>query len=129
MSVHLLVTGAGACLHACATGAVLLCSPLDHDQHGDNPPRPARCRDAVREMFLPRRTAFAYEFEPEEDTGLDTDVPTTVRRSKADCPQVRCMPGPAVDAAAHHRGNALWSPRVPSQRLSIDLCLLALCGA
>lgn len=45
-------------------------------------------RSKVAEMFQPRRTAFVYEFES-EDPALDSDVPTTLRRSKADCPQVR----------------------------------------
>jgi IK cytokine len=41
-------------------------------------------RAQVREMFQPRRTAFVFEFE--EGCG---DVPTTLRRSKADCPPVQ----------------------------------------
>lgn len=41
---------------------------------------------AVREMYAPRRTAFVYGFD-DEDT-VDTDVPTTVRRPKSECPQV-----------------------------------------
>ncbi len=39
------------------------------------------------EQFLPRRMAFVYEFEVDE-FGVVPDIPTTVRRSKADCPQV-----------------------------------------
>lgn len=38
----------------------------------------------VKEMFQPRRTAFQYDFEAEEV--VDRDIPTTVHRSKADCP-------------------------------------------
>jgi predicted aminopeptidase len=44
---------------------------------------PQHNRLLVREMFQPRRTAFVFEFE--EGSG---DVPTTLRRSKADCPPV-----------------------------------------
>jgi hypothetical protein len=36
---------------------------------------------------MPRRMAFVYEFEADE-FGVVPDIPTTVRRSKADCPQV-----------------------------------------
>ena len=36
-------------------------------------------------MFLPMRTAFVYDME-EHDS--NTDVPTTLRRSKEDCPPV-----------------------------------------
>ena len=39
----------------------------------------------VSQSFLARRLAFVYELD--EDTG--TDVPTTLRRSLADCPPVR----------------------------------------
>lgn len=42
---------------------------------------------AVREMYQPRRTAFVYTFD-DEDT-VDTDVPTTMRRPKSECPTVR----------------------------------------
>jgi RED-like protein N-terminal region len=45
-----------------------------------NPPK----RD-VSAMFLPRRTAFMYDLE----VGAVSDIPTTVHRSAADCPQVR----------------------------------------
>jgi hypothetical protein len=41
-------------------------------------------RAVVREMFQPRRTAFVFEF----GEGC-SDVPTTLRRSKADCPAVQ----------------------------------------
>jgi hypothetical protein len=39
----------------------------------------------VSELFLPRRTAFVYELEDGEDM---SDIPTTLRRSKLDCPPV-----------------------------------------
>ena len=39
------------------------------------------------EFFLPGRTVFVFELE-----GADgPDLPTTLRRSKADCPPVRCL--------------------------------------
>lgn len=41
-------------------------------------------RNVVREMFQPRRTAFVFEFAEGS-----SDVPTTLRRSKADCPAVQ----------------------------------------
>jgi hypothetical protein len=41
-------------------------------------------RALIREMFQPRRTAFVFEFG--EGAG---DMPTTLRRSKADCLQVQ----------------------------------------
>ena len=39
---------------------------------------------------MPRRTVFVYNFEDVTEEGIVPDVPTTVRRSKADCPKVRC---------------------------------------
>ena len=61
-----------------------------------------RQRSNVREAFLPRRMAFVFQLGAggvgeDEDVdellgdngGLDSDIPTTLRRSKADCPQVR----------------------------------------
>lgn len=36
-------------------------------------------------MFLPRRMAFVYDLEDVESL----DIPTTLHRSKADCPKVR----------------------------------------
>ncbi len=45
-----------------------------------NPPR-----INVSELFLPRRTAFVYELE---DSEYGSDIPTTLRRSKLDCPVV-----------------------------------------
>lgn len=41
-------------------------------------------RRSVAEKFQPRRTAFVYELDDDED-GLD--IPTTLYRSKADCPK------------------------------------------
>ncbi len=40
----------------------------------------------VVEMFQPRRTAFVFDLD-EGENGLD--IPTTLRRSKADCPKAR----------------------------------------
>ena len=37
------------------------------------------------EQFLPKRTAFVYELD---NDGANPDIPTTLRRSKADCPPV-----------------------------------------
>lgn len=42
---------------------------------------PPDTRALVREMFQPQRTAFVFEFAEGS-----SDVPTTLRRSKADCP-------------------------------------------
>ena len=60
---------------------------------------PPNRKALIREMFLPRRTAFVYDFDPETGGG---DVPTTLRRSKADCPPVQvrlkpCMYGIRTD--------------------------------
>lgn len=38
------------------------------------------------EQFLPGRTAFVYELE---GGAAGADIPTTLRRSRADCPPVR----------------------------------------
>jgi hypothetical protein len=46
--------------------------------------RSGASRNLVREMFQPRRTAFVFEFGEGS-----SDVPTTLRRSKADCPAVQ----------------------------------------
>jgi IK cytokine len=43
----------------------------------------------ISELFLPRRTAFVYDLDANFST---TDIPTTLRRSKADCPPVRSLP-------------------------------------
>ena len=48
--------------------------------------RPPR-RD-VTDMFLPRRTAFVYDMEG----GETLDIPTTLHRSKADCPKASGRP-------------------------------------
>ena len=45
-----------------------------------NPPRVD-----ISGMFLPGRTAFVYDLEDAETNS----IPTTLRRSKADCPPVR----------------------------------------
>ena len=41
-------------------------------------------------MFAPRRMAFVYDFSIDEEGGggVDNEIPTTLRRSKTDCPQV-----------------------------------------
>lgn len=60
------------------------------------------CRTNIRELFLPRRMAFVYDFEADE-YGVVQDIPTTVRRSKADCP--------TVGASAHATENmGAWGP-------------------
>ncbi|KXZ49042.1 hypothetical protein GPECTOR_23g129 [Gonium pectorale] len=43
-------------------------------------------RSNVREMYQPRRTAFVYDFDNEDSP--DTDIPTTLRRPKSECPPV-----------------------------------------
>ncbi len=43
-------------------------------------------RANVRDMYLPRRTAFVFDFDNEDS--FDTDVPTTLRRPKSECPPV-----------------------------------------
>lgn len=45
-------------------------------------------RHFVKDMFLPRRTAFVYDFDPTSEN-YQNDIPTTLRRSKADCPPVQ----------------------------------------
>lgn len=45
----------------------------------------------VSELYLPRRTAFVYELEDDE---YGSDIPTTLRRSKLDCPPVRTTDNP-----------------------------------
>lgn len=39
----------------------------------------------VSEQFLPKRTGFVYELD---DDSVNADIPTTLRRSAADCPPV-----------------------------------------
>ncbi|KAF8058133.1 SMU2 [Scenedesmus sp. PABB004] len=60
-------------------------------------PPPAN-RALLREMFQPRRTAFVFEFGD-----LASDVPTTLRRSKADCPPVQDLVCAADDGAVLER--------------------------
>lgn len=62
-----------------------------------------RPKSDMAAMFLPRRTAFVYEFDPEEASGLDTDIPTTLRRSKADCPPLVESIFASVDAGVLER--------------------------
>ena len=44
---------------------------------------------AVAEMFQPRRTAFVFDLD---EIGHGLDIPTTLRRSKADCPKACARP-------------------------------------
>jgi IK cytokine len=44
----------------------------------------------VNEMFLPGRTAFVFDMDEE----FAHDIPTTVHRSKADCPPPQVMDFP-----------------------------------
>lgn len=46
-------------------------------------------RAPASEMFLPMRSAFVYDLEEHDSS---TDVPTTLRRSKEDCPPVSNNP-------------------------------------
>ncbi|EFN50558.1 hypothetical protein CHLNCDRAFT_136594, partial [Chlorella variabilis] len=67
----------------------------------------------VAELFLPRRTAFVYELE---EAGAP-DIPTTLRRSREDCPKARrrgpplcAVPlrgGPVPPHSPHRRPAAL----------------------
>src|SRR5690242_7733737 len=43
---------------------------------------------SVAEMFQPRRMAFVYELDEQDHS---TDMPTTLRRSKEDCPAVSSL--------------------------------------
>lgn len=54
-------------------------------------------RRSVAEKFQPRRTAFVYELDDDED-GLD--IPTTLYRSKADCPKACLSSKQAVNLMA-----------------------------
>ena len=56
-------------------------------------------RTSVAEQFLPRRTAFLYELEDV----LAPDAPTTLRRSKDDCPVPREKLSGGLDAAVLER--------------------------
>mmetsp|Transcript_36029 Transcript_36029/g.85486 ORF Transcript_36029/g.85486 Transcript_36029/m.85486 type:complete len:584 (-) Transcript_36029:57-1808(-) len=58
--------------------------------------------DAV-ESFLPGRMAFIYSFEEDEFGNPPSDVPTTLRRSKADCPKLPPMMQGGVDKALLER--------------------------
>lgn len=58
-----------------------------------NQPTARQRAAAVREMFLPRRLAFVYDFGDDEGEGSGggggsggSELPTTLRRSQADCP-------------------------------------------
>lgn len=55
---------------------------------------------AVSELFLPKRTAFIYELE---DSSQATDVPTTLRRAKEDCPVPKKTMYASVDGAVLER--------------------------
>ncbi len=52
---------------------------------------------ARNELFLPKRMAYVVDLE---DEYTDTDIPTTVIRSKADCPNVEV-------GSRGHLGNCL----------------------
>jgi hypothetical protein len=56
-------------------------------------------RAALADQFLPRRTAFLFEL----DDPAAPDVPTTLRRSKEDCPAVRERMTAGVDASVLER--------------------------
>lgn len=48
-----------------------------------------RSKPKVNDLFLPGRTAFVFDLEE----AFSPDIPTTLRRSKADCPEVAfCTP-------------------------------------
>ncbi|PRW61028.1 suppressor of mec-8 and unc-52-like protein 2 [Chlorella sorokiniana] len=53
----------------------------------------------VHELFLPKRTAFVYELEDPDAP----DVPTTLRRSKEDCPKVKEMATGGLDHSVLER--------------------------
>ncbi|KAL0026471.1 hypothetical protein WJX77_001145 [Trebouxia sp. C0004] len=62
------------------------------------------------EMFLPMRTAFVYDME-EHDS--NTDVPTTLRRSKEDCPPpVQYISGYVDNAVLERMGKIMSYLRV-----------------
>ena len=44
----------------------------------------ARTKAQANDLFLPGRTAFVFDLE----NAYSPDIPTTLRRSKADCPEV-----------------------------------------
>ncbi|KAL3154131.1 hypothetical protein ABBQ32_013660 [Trebouxia sp. C0010 RCD-2024] len=63
-------------------------------------------RAPASEMFLPMRTAFVYDLE-EQDS--NTDVPTTLRRSKEDCPPPVPVMSGHVDSAVLERMAKIMS--------------------
>eukprot|EP00884_Botryococcus_braunii_P006803 jgi/Botrbrau1/16123/Bobra.7_2s0083.2 len=60
----------------------------------------------ISELFLPRRTAFVYDLDEHFST---TDIPTTLRRSKADCPPVGEMVMGMVDSNLLERISKIMS--------------------
>lgn len=52
-------------------------------------------KSAAAETFQPRRTAFLFDMD---DIGYGLGIPTTLRRSKGDCPKV-C---PLVESLGHY---------------------------
>ncbi|KAG2488795.1 hypothetical protein HYH03_012595 [Edaphochlamys debaryana] len=58
-------------------------------------------RSNARELYLPRRTAFVYDFDNEDS--LDTDIPTTLRRPKSECPPPQDALFARVDGAVLDR--------------------------
>jgi hypothetical protein len=53
-----------------------------------NQPSARQRAAAIRDLFLPRRLAFVYEFDGDAGGGGGGggELPTTLRRSQADCP-------------------------------------------
>ncbi|KAJ0487880.1 putative RED-like protein [Helianthus annuus] len=64
-------------------------------------------RTAVKpnDMFLPGRMAFIFDME----SGFSHDIPTTVHRSKADCPEPEEMVTVSVDGAVLDRIGKIMS--------------------
>ncbi len=60
------------------------------------------------DQFLPGRTAFVYELE---DGAAAADIPTTLRRSRADCPPVQA---PVLLISRVHAANSSPANAVPS---------------
>lgn len=54
---------------------------------------------SVSELFLPKRTAFLYEL----DGPFASDVPTTLRRAKEDCPKPKELMYASTDGAVLER--------------------------
>lgn len=65
-------------------------------------------RRNVAQKFQRHRMAFAYELDEEEDA---LDIPTTLHRSKADCPKVISTPHPTPPQPWDH---LVISPAQPS---------------